>query len=206
MSAVPSMQAWSDLLAEPGLAEFFRGMFEHLGIRVAETGEAFTVHHHGDRFELTEGIDEAAVDTVVDLKAENIANMAAHGQDGTIDRAESFRIVSVLFSPLTRASLAHPAMRNGWLRRFGGIENLIHVHLLDPDGGSANTHTLIHINGEWLVVPGLHGKAKRTYRMSTEQAVDYQKQVFAAIKASSVGGWVAFGGWYRSWRGAVSGR
>ncbi len=200
----PSMKAWSHLLEEPQLAAFFNGMFEHLGIRVQETGEAFTVHHHGDKFSLSDGVDENEADYVAEIRQENVDNMVRHGEDGKIDRAEAFAIVSVLFSPLTRVSLKNRYMSNGFFRRLGGIENLIHVHLLDPEGGSANTHTLIFLNGEWIVAPGLHGSPRRTFRIDIDQAVDYQKQVFQATKQDSLSGWWKFGNWYRDWRRSVS--
>ena len=199
-----AMDAWSHLLEEKKIADFFKGMFDNLGIRIKETGEAFSVEHQGDKFALTDGIDEGKVDYLVDIEPENVENMVKHGEDGEIDRVEAFRIVSVLFTPLTKVSLKNPWMSNGLLRRLGRIENLIHVYLLDPGGGEANTHTLIHLNGEWLTLGGLHGTPKRTFRIDIDQSVEYQKKVFEAMKKNTFMGWVKFGSWYRGWRKAVS--
>ncbi len=184
--------------------EFFDGIFDHLGIRVQETGDVFTIHHQGDKFTLTEGVEAGKVDFVVDLKTQNITNMIRHAEDGKIDRKEAFAIVSVMFSPLTRASLDNPLVRSPLLRRMLRIENLIHVHLLDPEGGSSNSHTLIHVNKQWIVAPGLWGEPLRTFRIDIDQAVEYQKHVHQAMKQNSLGGWLRFGSWYRNWRQRVS--
>ncbi len=200
----PSMKAWSHLLEMPDLAKFFDSMFEHLGVRIDETEEAFTVHHHGDKLSISEGLEPEQVDYVVDLTSQNIENMVRHGEDGKIDRAEAFAIVSILFTPLTRVTLKNRYMSSPLLRRLGRIENLIHVLLLDPDGGDANCHTLIHVNGEWIVAPGLHGTPRRIFRIDIDQAVDYQKRVFQAMKRDSLSGWWQFGNWYRDWRASVS--
>lgn len=54
--------------------------------------------------------------------------------------------------------------------------------------------------------PGLHGRARRTFTLSTEEALDYQRRVFAAVRAQAMGEWLRFGRWYRQWRKGVSHR
>lgn len=200
-----TMQAWSHLLSDPALAEFFDGVFEHIGIRVQETGEAFTVHHHGDRFSFTEGVESREVDFEVDLKQENVDNLVRHAEDGKIDPDEALRIVSVLFTPMTRASLQNPYLTRSLLLRLGGVGSLIHVHLLDAQGSSVETHSLIFArNGQWVVVPGLHGDPERAFRINAEQAIDYQRRLFQAAKKNSFAAWWRFIGWYKDWRRGVS--
>ncbi len=58
--------------------------------------------------------------------------------------------------------------------------------------------------GQWLVIEGLHGQAKRTFNMTGEECVAYQKQVFKAIKANSIMGWIRFARWYGKWRPSAS--
>ena len=200
----PSMKAWSVMLDKPQLAEFFHGMFENLGIRVEETGEEFTVHHLGNSFSMSAGIDENGVDYIADIKLENVKNMMQHGADEKIDPMEAHRIVSVLFTPLTKVTLKNPIMSNGFLRWISGVENLIHVNLINPDESVVNSHTLIFTNREWLVITGLHGSPKRVYRIDVDQAVEYQKTVFKTFKTNTWGSWWKFRKWYRQWRKDVS--
>ncbi len=199
-----SMEQWKGLLSKPQLAEYFGGIFEHMGFVVQETGEEFTVHHAGDHFTIEEGINRDAVDYVVNLKLENIRNMKAHGDDSTISEYESFKIMSVLFTPLTEASLTNPTMSKPLMRKMSGIENHLHVNLISPDKNDTISHTLIYLNKAWMVVPGRHGNALRTFNLTQKDAIDYQKQVFIALKADNMKAWKNFKKWYVAWRKDVS--
>ena len=91
------------------------------------------------------------------------------------------------------------------VRKLAGVEDLIHVRLRSPmKEEEEGTHTLIYAAGQWLVLPGLHGRAKRTFTLSTEQALDYQRHIFAAVTKRTMGHWLRFGLWYRRWRKQVS--
>ena len=72
--------------------------------------EKFTIHHVGTEFIFEEGIIEDAVDFIVPLKLENIQNMMKHAEDGKIDASESWRILDVLFTPLTKVTLENPIL------------------------------------------------------------------------------------------------
>jgi hypothetical protein len=37
-----------------------------------------------------------------------------------------------------------------------------------------------------------------------EQALEYQRRVFEALKANNIGVWTSFATWYRDWRRSVS--
>jgi hypothetical protein len=198
-----ALQAWQGIVQTPELVDYFRGVFERAGIQVEETGEGFTVAHTGAQMTLTPGI-EAAVDFVVPLKLANIHNLVGHTRDGKIDAAESWRIVQVLFSPMTQATLRNPVFTRRWLLWLAGVEPRIHVHLLHPNQSDAATHTLIWEGERWRVLAGLHGSARRTYRITAEQALAYQRQVFAALRRNSVWQWCRFALWYRRWRKTVS--
>ncbi len=198
-----SMQLWQSIAQTPQIVEYFRGIFNKAAFTVAETGETFTATHHGDRVTFAEGIDPGA-DFTVPLQLENVQRLAAQTTDGRIPPAESWRIAQVLFTPLTQTTLRNPLMSNNWLRWMAGVESVIHVHLISPEGGEAATHTLKYENAEWTVLAGLHGNARRVYRLTPEQSLDYQRQVFKAIQQNSMGGWWSFARWYRAWRQAVS--
>ncbi|GLR15561.1 hypothetical protein GCM10007940_01760 [Portibacter lacus] len=191
------------MLDKRSLAKYFEGVFNKIGIEVEDTGERFTVIHRSDKFEMVEGIS-SDVDYEIKLKAQNISNMKAHGDDGVINAEESFRIMSVLFTPLTIASLQNPVLSQPFFRKLSGIENHITVYLDHPETDEYAVHTLIYINKEWIVVPGAHGHAKRVFRLRPSDAIDYQRQVFTALNDGSLKGWQSFKKWYFNWRKSVS--
>jgi hypothetical protein len=204
-STLPSLQLWSQIVQAPELVGYFKGVFGKAGIQVEETGEAFTVVNADARgtFQLHPGIDPD-VDFVVPLKQENVANLVAHVADGKLGPHEAWRIVKVLFTPLTRAALQSPIVRQNWVRVLAGVESVIHVNLMDPNGGAADCHTLAFAGDQWLVIPGLNGKAERTYWLSPEQALEFQRELYKALKTEGMAGWWAFATWYRTWRNDVS--
>lgn len=199
-----AMEAWQGLLDKKELAEYFKGSFESLGIIIDKTNERFTVYHKSDHFELLSGVDSLKVDYLIHLKPENIQNMRKHGEDDVIDEQESYQIMSVIFTPLTQSGLSHPMMTKKMLLRAGDIEEHLHVHLHSPDNKSATSHTIVFVNGQWLLIPGIHGKAQRKFDMMPKDAVEYQKQLFAAQKANTNQSWKKFSKWYKTWKKTVS--
>ena len=199
-----SLQTWENILQTPEMLAYFDGVFEHLGIVVTETNERFTIHHSGTQFNFEKGIKDSEVDFIVPLQSQNIQNMVAHAKDGQIDSAESWRIVDVLFTPMTKVTLQTPVLSVNWRRKMAGVEDLIHVYLMNPTGGEASKHSLIYVKDQWLVIKGLYGNPRRTYRMSPDESLEYQRVIFRAIKKDTFWGWWQFGNWYKEWRKKVS--
>lgn len=197
-------QTWESLLNKKELADFFKGTFERLGVYIDSTNESFTVVHLGDHFVLENGIDSGKVDYIVQLKPENMRNMLKHGQDSKIDDAEAYKIMSVLFTPLTQSGLNNPRLNNKRLLRAIGIEDHLHVYLFSPDKKESTTHTIVFVNKQWLLIPGIVGKAQRTFIMFPKDAVEYQKQLFTAQKINTNKSWKAFAKWYKQWKNKVS--
>ena len=201
---VSSLQKWEKILQTPELLNYFNGVFENLGIKIKETGESFTIHHQGDSFYFEKGIIEEKVDFIVPLELQNIENMVRHAKDGQISADESWRILNVLFTPMTRVTLEAPVLAVNWRRKLAGVEDLTHVYLLNPSGEEASIHTLVYVKGQWLVFKGLHGDARRVYRMTPEQSLEYQRNVFSAMKKNSLWNWWKFSRWYKKWRKTCS--
>ena len=195
-----SLDAWKSILQTPELLSYFDNVFDNLGITIEETGEEFTIHHAGDKFIFSKGIVKDEVDFIVPIKLENIENMINHAQDGKIDASESWRILDVLFTPLTKVTLQNPVLSVNWRRKLAGVEDLTHVYLLNPKGEEASKHTLIYVKGQWLVLKGLHGSPRRTYRMTPEESLEYQRVIFKALKKDTFLGWIQFASWYKKWR------
>ena len=150
-----SMNAWKGIFQTPEIVSYFQDVFESLGVSIDETGERFTIHHNGDKLIFEEGIIDDKVDFIVPLKLENIETMILHSKDGTIDPSESWRILDVLFTPLTRVTLEAPVLSVNWRRKLAGVEDLTHVYLLNPNGEEASMHTLVYVKGQWLVLKGI---------------------------------------------------
>lgn len=197
-------ELWKPLLSQAGLANYFSGIFESLGIQIEETGEKVTILHLNSHFEMIEGVDEDKVDYYVSLKLENITNMSAHGADGQIDANESYRIMRVLFTPLTKSALENPMMNKSFAQKMAHIENHIHVYLESPAKDEYVAHSLIYINKKWVVIEGIHGDAKRIFRMSPNETIEYQREVFKAQKINTRKSWKTFLKFYLKWRETVS--
>jgi hypothetical protein len=203
-AAQPSaLQLWSSIAQTPEMVDYFQGVFSKVGITVEESGEQFTALHQGDRVSFAPGLDPDA-EFVVPLKQQNVDNLIAFAADGEFDAEESWRIVQILFTPLTRAALQSPAVTRNWLRWLSGVEPVIHVNLLNPNGGEAASHTLAFAGNQWLVIPGLHGRPGRTYRLTPAQALEFQRKLYQALKSDTTSGWWGFANWYRAWRVSVS--
>ena len=198
-----AIDLWRAVAQTDELVDFFTGMFDMMGITIEETGEELTVTVAEGIIHIEPGLPDTC-DFLVPLKMENVTNMVSHAADGRLNEFETWRIASVLFTPLTRETLKNPVMSNGILRRLARLEDLIHVRLVGPEAEQVASHTLLFASGQWLVIEGLHGQAKRMFTMTGEECVTYQKRVFKAIKANSILGWIRFARWYGKWRSSVS--
>lgn len=199
-----SLEAWENIFQTPELVNYFDGIFNSLGITIDETGESFTIVRKNDRFEFKPGVNEREVDFIVPLHLKNIENMVKHAEDGKISPEESWRILDVLFTPLTKVTLQNPVLSVNWRRKLAGVEDLTHVYLINPSGEEASKHTLIYVKGQWLVLNGLYGKPRRIYRMTPEQSLEYQRAIFHAMQKDSFWEWWKFSKFYRNWRKTCS--
>ena len=146
------MKSFERILQTDEIVKYFNGMFNTLGIHIEDNGEKFTIVHNGENITFSEDYDESNVDFVIPLKTENISNMVSHAKDGSISRKESWKILAVLFTPMTIETLKIPVLSVNWRRKLAGVEDLTHVYLMGPEGQEAAKHTLIYIKGQWLVL------------------------------------------------------
>ena len=198
-----AVDLWRAAVLTDEIVEIFRGLFDVMAITIEETGEELTVRMGEDGINIEPGLPDS-YDFLVPIKLENVHNMVSHVADGRLDAFEIWRIIGVLFTPLTRETMRNPVLSKTILRKLVGIEDLIHVQLLGPEAEQVANHTLAFAGGQWLVIEGLHGRAGRTFAMTGEDCISYQKQVFRAIKADSFMGWLRFARWYVKWRPGVS--
>lgn len=200
-----SLEKWRSLTQPTEVVDFFRGLFERVGVRVTDTNEQFTARHADTKVELDPALDPAAVNYVVDIQSEQVDRLAESVRGGALDEAQQYRIVSALFTPATAAMLKHPVFTNPCLRVMAGVEKVLHVRLLPtPATAPEAQHTLTYVNGQWQVQPGLHGTPQRTFKLTLADALAYHKRAFATLKANNLIEWIKFSTWYRKWRKGVS--
>ena len=200
----PAADAWRSLTDKQEVVSYFSGMFNSLGIKIAETGETLTILHTGNKVEIVKGADSAKCDYYVVLHTDNVERMQQHGADGKIDENESFMIMAALFTPFTTNALSNPILSDEKKMKMGKIENHIVVNLYSPDRQKKVSHTLIYINSKWVVIAGVHGTPKRIFNLTPEQAIEYQRKTFAAQKVNTMAEWKKYGEWYANWRKTVS--
>lgn len=184
----------------PELAGFFDGIFNHLGIVIQETGEELTAHHEGDHIRIEEGMNRDEVDFVLPLELRNVSDLVEQSADGEFDEVEATKIARVFFTPFTKVTLKNEVLSANRKRKAAGIEDLIHVHLLFPDGSEAASHTLIYVADQWIVLEELVGNPKRVFKLTHGPALEYQRKIFHAMEVDTRKEWLRFVKWYKDWR------
>jgi hypothetical protein len=190
-------EEWEELTNKEFLIEFFDGSFSNMGVRVQETGEEITIQHHGDRLDIVEGVNPDETDYVIDISTQDIRNMVSYATDGKITDTEAYPILSYMFTSITSLTLQNESMLEnvpGFVKRK---DNNIHVTLHSPDHTASVSHSILYLNKEWIVVPGLRGTPKRIYNMEVSDAMEYQRRVQEAITTDTRAGWKAFNKWYK---------
>ena len=203
-----NLEKWQALIQQPANVEFFKGLFERVGISVVDAHEAFTCIHRGDKIDFEAGLDRNAVDYTVEITEAQVGRLAEHVAAGDIGLAEQYRVMRALFTPATAATLKNPIMANAFFRRLSKIEDVTHVHMISPTPNEPDCedtyHTLIYVPGQWLVIPGLQGSPGRVFNLTMEDALIYHRRVFSALKANRWRSWMSFQRWYVGWRKQVS--
>lgn len=206
-NTVTALEKWQAIIQKPPVVNFLSGLFENVGVKITDTSEEFTCHHNGERISFTPGIEETAVDFAVEIQSSQVDRLAEHANTGAFDQAEQYRIIRTLFTPATAATLKNPVFSNCIVRRLAGAEDLIHVYLKSPTPEEPDiNHTLIFVRGQWLVIPGLHGRPGRVYRLTMDEARTYQRHALAAMKTARFTDLLSFSSWYKNWRQGVSRR
>ena len=196
-----------DVAIPPAIVSALAGLFGEIGIRVIDTGEAFTCVQREGRIEFTPSIDDASVDFVVPVHQFQLARLAESIGRGALDDIEQFRIVRALFATAQgrRHLMSNPLLTNPVLRRIIRGKNLLHVTLVSPDPSREPdaAFSIIVVNRQQLVVPGVHGTPQRVLRVQVPDAIELQRRIHASLKADDLGTWVKTARWYVEWRRRV---
>jgi hypothetical protein len=206
MSAQGSVLArWKSLDIPATFVKMLDGVFDRIGVKIVDTAEALTCVHHGDRIEITPGLDAAAVDFVVEIQAFQAERLAAQIARGEIDELERFRIAREVFVAAGRKSAANPLSSNPNLRRLIRAKDLVHIHLVSPDPAQEPNalFSLIHVSKQSLLVPGHHGTPERVFRLTVPDVLELQRVMGPALKRRRASEWLKIAKWYLDWRKRV---
>ena len=199
-----NLQQLQELAQQPSAVEWFKGLFRRVHMEIRDTGEHFTILHHGDRLEVQEGLQGDNPNFVVPLESQNIRNLTGFFADRDIDAYEQYRIVKFMIRPCLEANLKMPILQNGTFRRIVKLDTHWQQALLDPQGNEDEQLTVVSVNNQWLIIPGYHGKPQRRLLMKPEQALEFQRRVLDADEKNNLPVWLEAGRWYRKWRDEVS--
>ena len=202
------LDLWKGLDPNGEIVPMFAGLFDRVIVHVIDTGERIVCAHHGDRIEFAGAAGDDSASLAIDIHAYQAERLADRVARGTIDPLERFRIARTLIAARQTGSnslLRNPLMSNSKLRKIVSGKNLIHVLLASPDPeeeGDAR-FSWFYVDGEWVVVPGFHGTPQRAFRLSVDDALELQKQLFKAMSAGGLMDWVKMAQWYVAWRKKV---
>ena len=204
-----SIEKFRQLTLNPKILDFFEGLFEKIGIRVIDTGEAFTCIKHQDSASFHDGIDEAEMDFSVDIDAYQVDRLVSHIQSGELDEVEQFRVLTTFFAPVASAGFNNPAvgtfMTGRFFSWFINRKKLTHLVLLSPQTNEEPDvlYSLLFVNQHWLLIPGLHGQPERVFNINKEKGLELHRKMFSTMKTDRWGRWLAFARWYKRWRSEV---
>lgn len=199
-----NQQQLEELTGNNSAVEWFKGLFSQAHLEITDTGEKFTLVHHGSRVEIMPGFQAKKPNFVIPLESENINRLTAAFSDNNIDIQEQYRIVKFMLKPCLRAALEMPILNNPALLKIVKVDTHWQEALLDPQGNMDEQVTIIYVNKQWLVIPGFHGKPKRRLLLTPEQLLDFQRRVLAADASGKISDWTKLAKWYVTWREEIS--
>lgn len=188
------------LVADPVARAWFAGLFRRAHIAVGDTGERFTVLHHGDRAEVRSGFEGDEPNFVLTVTTEMLEALGDIFADGAVDADEELRIVRRMIRPCLEAALAMPVLNNDALRAVLRLDTHWQESLVGPDGAEHEPLTAIHDGEGWTVAEGFVGVPQRRLRITPGQALDFQRRLFRADEEGSLAAWIDLARWYAGFR------
>ena len=190
------------------VVKLFEGLFERMGVNIIETDEKFTVIHCGNEIKFEAGIDETNIDYFLNIYGYQIDYVVHNIEDGYKDDLAKFYLIRQFFisSPSGKNNLLNnPLISNPLLRWIIKGKNLIHVYLVSPDPSKEQDahYTLFYLNGHWNIAQGLVSEPKRIFRVTIDDAMELEKNIFSGMKNNSLKNWMQLAKWYIDWRSRV---
>ncbi len=192
------------LTQKKSVLEWFKGLFTQVHLEITDTGEKYTILHRGDSAEVVSGFHAKKPNFVIPLKSENVGNLVQAFSDDTISAEEEYRIVKFMMVPCLKAALAMPILSNTAVHKIVKVDTYWQEVLIDPSGNEDLQLTIVYVNKQWLVIPGLHGTPNRRLALTPAQLLDFQRRVLAADASGKVSDWAGLAKWYVDWREEIT--
>lgn len=199
-----NQQQLEQLKESKAAVEWFKGLFSRVHLEITDTGEKFTILHHGDRVEVLPGFQAQKPNFVIPLESENINRLTTAFSKTGIGAQEEYRIVKFMLKPCLRAALEMPILNNPALLKIVKVDTHWQEALLDPQGNMDEQVTILYVNKQWLVIPGFYGIPKRRLVLTSSQLLDFQRRVLAADASGKISEWTKLARWYVSWREEIT--
>ena len=167
---------------------------EHVFVTVVDAdGLRFTIDIDGGAATVRQGWDTSRPPTlVIPVNRQNVTNLEAILKGGELTYEELYRIVYVLALPATRAVYSIPFLRQPGDKSWIGMDDFVHIEIPPTEpvlfqGRPIHIGmTVVNVDGQWLVMEGLHGDPDARYTLSIDDAVRwYRFSVYDMRKVTS---------------------
>lgn len=166
---------------------------EHVFVTVVDQGNLrLTVAIDAGEARISQGWDAARDPTaVVPITRQNILNLELILSNGELTYEELYRIVYVLALPAARAMYSIPLLREQGDKSWIGMDDFVQIEippreLVLYDGRAIRIEmTIVNVDGQWLVMEGLHGDPDARFTLTIDDAVQwYRFSVYDVRRAS----------------------
>lgn len=169
---------------------------EHVFLIVADAGNLrVTISIDHGEITLTKGWDLRRPPTlVVPLMRQNILNLETGLADGALTYDEQYRGTWLLSVPAVRRMYSIPLLREPGDKSWIGMDDFVHI-VIPPkqpvmyEGRELRIElTVVNVDGQWLVFPGLHGDPDARFELTIEDAARWYKwAVYEMAKVKGTG-------------------
>ncbi|MBI4407800.1 MAG: hypothetical protein HY565_04880 [Candidatus Kerfeldbacteria bacterium] len=151
---------------------------EHILLAVTDLGNLpFTLDISDGRFQIEQGFDVTSQPTlVIPLDSQNIQNLETIFSDGQLTYEEQYRIYYILAIPALRALYATDALFFPGDKTRLKFDDLVQLEIPATEpiyykGVPVIIQaTAVNVDGQWLVMPGLHGDPDWKIALSLDSA------------------------------------
>lgn len=169
---------------------------EHVFLLVADAANLrITISIDHGEITLHKGWDLGRPPTlVVPLMRQNILNLEAGLADGELTYDEQYRGTWLLSVPGARRMYSIPLLREPGDKSWIGMDDFVHI-VIPPkqpvmyQGRELRIElTVVNVDGQWLVIPGLHGDPDARFELTIEDAARWYKwAVYEMAKVKGTG-------------------
>lgn len=156
---------------------------ERVFVRIVDADNLrFTIEFDQGTATLTRGWDPTRPPTLVlPVERQNISAIEDVLHDGALTYEELYRIVYVLAPAAVRRMYSIPMLREPGDKSWIGMDDFVHVVI--PPTEPVLYHgrpirielTIVNVDGQWLVMDGLHGDPDARFELTLEDAARWYK-------------------------------